>query len=630
MYKTILFILLTVCLTSAVSNAQDADMYRTIVFGCYSNDIDEFEAFARKAKAAGATHIVITAEDLPWANWQFDTPGDPYPAWAVSNVGFLKIAVPVALRDYLPKDYAGRVMQMLQQRCRILRELGLKAAFTTFEPQMLPEQIFRDHPRWRGPQVDQPFRSRVPRFAPDIDNPEVLALYRESIRILLTACPEIELISLHTNDSGAGVSWSSGLYPGPNGNTYTESRKMYQRYYDLFQAMKSGARDSGVNSLEINIEKVREENPELLVTRLEPGMALSNMEGPDATRFQETVGFLLDYFYPYYPVQGIPFPMRFLEELERAHGKSTPRLFVLLGDRYNKELYFRIYESFRNTPTSGLLSRLQLLERLAAEEVGEEHSTALLEVWETLYRLQSDIKLLNRGGTILYIGSVQQRWLTRPFVPFPEELTPAEQAYYRPHLFQALSESRARDLNEMQGTHWTGQGGGRPIQDPLLNRMRTMARSARNTFERITGDLSGEKQARYSLLATQLQVLEILIRNCQNALDYQHYLDIIKVWNLKRPHEVLESLNQMPEWKAIRQIARREIDNSALLIEILESGQGTVLDIMSTKEEENIRRFGPDIVEQLRSKINIMMDHWEDYERLFIEEMEMLPDGAEQ
>jgi len=164
----------------------------------------------------------------------------------------------------------------------------------------------------------------------------------------------------------------------------------------------------------------------------------------------------------------------------------------------------------------------------------------------------------------------------------------------------------------------------------LLNRMRTMARSARNTFERITGDLSGEKQARYSLLATQLQVLEILIRNCQNALDYQHYLDIIKVWNLKRPHEVLESLNQMPEWKAIRQIARREIDNSALLIEILESGQGTVLDIMSTKEEENIRRFGPDIVEQLRSKINIMMDHWEDYERLFIEEMEMLPDGAEQ
>ena len=44
---------------------------------------------------------------------------------------------------------------------------------------------------------------------------------------------------------------------------------------------------------------------------------------------------------------------------------------------------------------------------------------------------------------------------------------------------------------------------------------------------------------------------------------------------------------------------------------------------MSTAGVENIRRFGPDIVDQLRRKIDIMMDHWEDYERLFIEEAEL-------
>ena len=67
-------------------------------------NLADFESFARRAKRSGATHIVITAEDLPWAAWQMDTPGDPYPAWAMSNVGLLKVAPPEALKPFLPGD----------------------------------------------------------------------------------------------------------------------------------------------------------------------------------------------------------------------------------------------------------------------------------------------------------------------------------------------------------------------------------------------------------------------------------------------------------------------------------------------------------------------------------------------
>ncbi len=264
--------------------------FKTVVFGRHSESLADFESFARRARQSGATHVVITAEDLPWAMWQMDTPGDPYPAWAVSNVGLLKVSIPEALQPFLPKDYSDTVMGLLRSRCEVLRKLGLKAAFTTFEPQILPERVYDAHPLWRGPQVDHPLRSRVPRFAPSIDNPEVLALYRESIRKLLTVCPEIEILSLHTNDSGSGMSWSGGLYQGPNGSSLTRDRKMHQRYRDFFEALQSGASDARPGPLEIDAKWVRESAPELVAGKLGPGMAVANFEGPNATVYKADVG----------------------------------------------------------------------------------------------------------------------------------------------------------------------------------------------------------------------------------------------------------------------------------------------------------------------------------------------------
>jgi hypothetical protein len=242
--------------------------FRTVIFGRHSETPAAFESFARQAKQAGATHVVITAEDLPWAMWQMDTPGDPYPAWAVSNVGLLKVSIPDALKPYLPQEYSDRVMAILRERCGVLRKLGLKAAFTTFEPQILPERAYEAHPLWRGPQVDHPLRSRVPRFAPSVDNAEVLGLYRESMRKLAEACPEIEILSLHTNDSGSGMSWSGGVYQGPNGSALGRERRMYERYRDFFGALQEGARAARPGPLEIDAEWVREAAPELVATQL--------------------------------------------------------------------------------------------------------------------------------------------------------------------------------------------------------------------------------------------------------------------------------------------------------------------------------------------------------------------------
>lgn len=590
--------------------------FKTVIFGHHSDSLASFETFARKAKQSGATHIVITAEDLPWAMWQMDTPGDPYPAWAVSNAGLLKVSIPDALQPFLPKDYSDTVLNILRQRCEVLRQFGLKAAFTTFEPQILPERVYEAHPLWRGPQVDHPLRSRVPRFAPSVDNPEVLALYRESIRKLLTLCPEIEILSLHTNDSGSGMSWSGGLYQGPNGNSLFRGRKMHERYREFFGALQTGAQDARPGPLEIDAEWVREPAPDLVASRLGPGMAVANLEGPGATPYKAVAGFLLDYFYPFYPAQGLPLPVRYLEELEQASESPAPRLFYLIGDRLESDLYLQLYDAFQKSPTHDDVSRMQLLRSLAAARAGEAGASALLDAWMALNRIQRDADILNFGGTIFYIGSVHQRLLTRPFVPFPEELTAEETQYYRKFQFQARTEERARDLGDIQGTRQYQGLGGAAVSGRILVRMHADLARARQDLRRIAA-ASARLKPEMDLFDKRLQVFGLLVDNCRNALEYRYLLDFMKGGRLLRPIEFQEHLTGISEWLEIKDFARREMDNSIVLAGLLDSTRDVLIDTTKTSAEENIRVLGPDLAAQLRRKVKIMAAHWEDYERLF-------------
>ncbi|MBL8227078.1 MAG: hypothetical protein JNL98_01320 [Bryobacterales bacterium] len=610
---SILLLLITATTTGHAVNAR----FKTVIFGRYSGSITAFEDFARQAKQSGATHIVITAEDLPWAMWQMDTPGDPYPAWAVSNVGLLKVSIPAALEPFLPKEYSARVLAILRERCEVLRKLGLKAAFTTFEPQILPERVYEAHPLWRGPQVDHPLRSRVPRFAPSIDHPEVLALYRESIRKLLAICPEIEVLSLHTNDSGSGMSWSTGVYQGPNGSFLFRERKMHQRYHDFFAALQQGARDARPGPLEIDAEWVREPAPELVATKLGPGMAVANFEGPNATRYKAVAGFLLDYFYPFYPAQGLPLPVRYLEELEQAARTEAPRLFYLIGDRYDTPLYFEIYNQFRKKPTTDDASRARLLHSIAAARVGQANAGALVSAWMALHRIQRDADILNFGGTLFYIASVHQRWLTRPWVPFPQELKDSETSYYRPYLFQARSEIRAQDLGDIQGTRQYQGLGGMAVSGNILARMQLDLTRARADLRSINAPAA---KSELELLDKRMQAFSILVDNCRGALEYQYLLDFARNGRLRRPIEFQEHLTDITEWRAIKDLARREMDNSIILADLLTSTQGVLIETAKTPQEESIRVLGPDLADQLRRKVKIMVSRWEDYERLFDQE----------
>jgi hypothetical protein len=591
--------------------------YINIVFGCYTSNLNDFEKFAVQAKEAGATHIQINAEDLPLAYWQMNPPGDPYPAWVISNPGLLKTFIPKSLEKYIPKQTANKVCNILEQRCIVLRKHKLKAAFHTFEPQMLPESVYEDHPNWRGPQVDHPMRSRTPRFSPSIDNPEVLKLYTESMKNFISRCPEVEILYFRTNDSGAGLDWSIGLYNGSNGNTNYKHRTMQERVRDFLAALQEGAAEAG-GTLAVNIYDTDEPDSKQIAKRLEDNMAIDQYEGPEAGQFKADVDNLLYYSRPFTPIVGIPRPLDFIEKLELANRSAAPRLFVAIADRQNKDLYLKIYKEFWQSPTNSIIDNLQFLKRIAQSEVEAENAEKLFELWLALHEAKKIVSLTNAGGTIFNLGCVQQRWLVRPLVPFPADLKPEEKNYYRQHQFQARSESAADYLLDLQAMRvYTGEGGYRYIHR-VIYKTKEYISKATELSRYLEENVNQEQKKTFELLTIRLTAYDYLMNNVLNVVSYQTQLDQLDLSGKKSEAVAMGSGSSSARRKMLETV-RREIDNTSNLISLLQSQDhiGNVIDHSKTKDEEYIRLLGPDLIDQLRKKIKIMNAHWRDYNKIF-------------
>lgn len=590
-----------------------------IVFGCYAKDINDFENFVRRAKQSGATHINLSNEDLPFSRWEYDVKEDPYPTWVITNMGLLKIATPEVLKPYIPQDYAESVMKILEERCKIIRKYGLKASLKTFEPQMLPEKVFADHPLWRGPRVDHPCRSKVARFAPDIDNPEVLQLYHESLTILLKRCPDIDILTLRTNDSGTGLSWSRGLYSGASGNTFTKYRRMDERLLGFFSVLQDAAQKSG-NNLDIDIYNTKENYPEIIASKLTKGMAIEDQEGPDGKPFQFQVGYVLEYSQSLCPLVGIPDPVQFLNELEEANKSTAKRLFVLIGDRFNKEIYFNIYDKFNSHPISDVLSHFTLLKKLATENVGAEDAEALLNMWLALREARNTLSLSSQGGTVFYLGSLMARWLTRPFVPFPEELSPSDKDYFRKFQYMGYMGEQANDLANLQADRVFSGWSGKYYMFIIMLNVRVSIDQARSEIASILkSTISTEQKNKFKLLDIRLQAFTLLCNNAENATSYQAQLDKGKARAAKYEPESSPDADfpTGQDRDMILETARNEIDNTAMILQLMESTNEEIFDLAPTKDLEDIRRLGPDFKNQLKQKLRIMNEHWLDYNRIY-------------
>ncbi|MFI4911056.1 MAG: hypothetical protein ACIAQZ_05260 [Sedimentisphaeraceae bacterium JB056] len=618
--STALALVFVLSLNVSAVEKKRLDQYEAVVFSGYYKTAEQFEAFAVEAKELGATHVIISS-GLPLGMWKYDTPGDPYPAWLEHQVGLLEIFPPQAIREHIPQSRTQALQCELKSRSEILRRLGLRAMFGNNEPQVVPEGIFEDHPLWRGPRVDHTLRSRVPRFAMNVDNPDVLALYREAAEKLIANYPEIDLYRLVTTDAGSGFDWSPGLYPGINGNTLYKDRPMFDRVNGFLQALRSGARASG-GSLDINVVPIKPyswmipsfENYSQYALRFDEGLAMANLEGSDASPFMSNAGISWNWNF-FFPVAGLEQPVSVLRQLVSAADSLAPRLMMTL-DPWTGDLYPTLFERFWKEPAKNEIEQLELLREIAARRVGDKHADNLLKVW-----LATDDAL--KSASVLKIhmplmtGGVHQRWLIRPLVPMPELLTPQETRYYDQYVFQALDEGHAANYADLQATQVYGGWEGKFFVEQITFNVNNDLNRARKYLAPIIEDLSGPMKKNYQLLDLRLQAANCIVNNVRHFASYQGQLDRVKDLQIKPQYHPVLGTQSNWDRTLIMNTAREELDNTALLIDILQRTSETVIITAETPEEERIRMLGPELIWQLQKKLKIMNSHWNDYDRIF-------------
>ncbi|MEO6003516.1 MAG: hypothetical protein ABIZ04_23130 [Opitutus sp.] len=597
-----------------------------------AQDLATFERKATLAKKLGATHVPIT-DGLPTAQWQFQPADDPYPAWFIQRPDFLKLFPPAEVLPHVNQEYGRRVANLLEERCKILRHLGLKAHWGSNLPQVLPESFFTAYPQLRGPRVDQPNRSKTARFSMCVDQPETIRLYTEALKTLLTRCPEIESMAFLTQDSGSGFCWVPALYPGANGHSDCKDRPMADRISSFLGALKDAAKQSG-HEVEISLNPITPrqwmlpsfspEQLDAIAHKLPRGVAVQGREGPDGRPYQRLGASDAYARGAFYPIVGLNLPdVRWLrtgrsaDPRPAAEGTAQRRLISLRADEAVMEFNARVFDATKATAQGNVAERLTALRAFAVSEVGEAQADNLLELWLQLDDVERRLEALDFGD-MLQFGHVLNRWVNRPMVPFPEELTAEEKSYYRPFLFQAKGEEQADNLADIQAMRMYEGFGARLLFQQVIETVMRSAKAAMKRAQLIREAAPNDAgRTRWDLFCRRLEAATCLLHSADNMVAYQAQLDRVK--GLAVPPEPNPVLGVQSSWDRSDLIdtARREIDNTVHLKRLLDTTKEPILDLAAIPEEETIMRLGPDLAAQLKRKIDLMNAHWMDYDRLF-------------
>jgi len=581
-------------------------IFNTIHLNAVDYSLAEFERDAQMAQTAGAAHLMISQVEKSRWIWERDR-SDPYPNWGMLAASVFKIIVPPELKGHLPDDFAQRNLAALQARSEVLQKYGLKGALQFCEPFYLPESVYQEHPAWRGPSCEHPRRARLKYYSPCVDQPEILELYRLALRDLFSQV-DVDYVFLHTNDSGSGLCWSSGLYPGANGPAWCQHRSPAERIIGFMDTFQQAAHDVGREiEVEINANigfKEPEHAMDSIWPALKDGMAVNfkNRRGLPQTAWVDA-----GWEFSIAPLLGIPLVEPFLERLEAVHNSPAEIASFTLAPVEHDE-YFRVIEAFNQHPTHGLRDRAALLREVAAGLAGEACADALVEAWHKIAAGLLHFYDSNIEG--LTVCSVNQRLINRPFVLFPAELTQEVKGYYRPFQFQANDEAQADDLLNWQCTSF--------IRGPyaIFLAAKALGRAMQANQAAIAALLTGGEDPSFVLLADRLRLLNAFYLNAVHAMKLQ---EIIDASDLSVPPEISPRwpLDADPKLLEYEAITRAEIDNTLEIIRLIEGRERQMLVTAPTPELEDIFLLSPQITDQLRQKIAIMEAHRLDGKRAF-------------
>lgn len=588
---------------------------RKVILNCKTKSIKEFREAAKFAKENNMTHMVISQVEPSMWQWDMDRT-DPYPNWGMLQASLFKIIVPDKLKEFIPEDFAKRNLEMFLQRADILKEYGLKAVFVGMEPAWMPEEVYRKYPSWRGPRCDQPRRARKAYFAPCIDNPEVLALYEECIEKLCKIIP-IEYFQFLTNDSGGGICWSERLYPGANGPSHCQSISVADRAVNFLTVIQNAATKAGVTAEVGYVRNFMESELTAIAPKLKDGQFCEGRTNGATVVTKEVYGNAIIASDATYPLVGIPLTVRFMELMMETVGDKESNIYYRLDSVRDKE-YLEIIKRGTANLKKSAVSKYENLRAVAAVFVGDKYADELVNIWEQIHVAQDRLAYLNRGGHVFMLGTTHQRWLTRPLVAFPEELTTEEKSYYRDYIFQARSEAAADNLLDLQATVWCSGESGRWLFDRAIDHaLKALNKALKMLDNLLKAEDIGVYKDTLMELSIKLRMYKCIMINANHVVHFQNILDRTDYnAEVKDANIIIEEQGD-PRLYKIDRIVRAEIDNTYEMLRLLEQAKTPVVQMTDTIEEKFIMEFGPDLKEDLLKKIDIMENHRNDFTRLY-------------
>jgi hypothetical protein len=249
---------------------------------------------------------------------------------------------------------------------------------------------------------------------------------------------------------------------------------------------------------------------------------------------------------------------------------------------------------------------MQQLYDICEKWAGEGSAEKLFNAFIELEEANKYKGVAMRGPTGIYWG-VSARHITRPLVIAPDRLSAEEEAYFLPHVFNPSEQEARMDYTDIHGAH-------REVAPGTVNHYVSRVNRAIRLMEGI--DDSAPEKAFILDLAKALKIYSSIFRSLGNFGEAQ----AIRDRNAEKLSQVPHRPDKTPTWEGdpelqkFNALMRDELDNTQELIDLLEDGGMDFISHADDPEHEDTFLLGPDLIDQLKLKRKIMLDHWTDIE----------------
>lgn len=513
------------------------------------------------------------------------------------------------IAPFIPAEFVKKNRELLLAKAKILREYGLGAAFWSYEPNFIPEQFFEKYPEMMGPRVDHPRRGNYPAFAPCVSVKETQEMYINMVAELLRNVPEIHTFFFKTNDAGSGVCWSDWQYTGPNGPDHCKNISMGERIETLMNTFKKGAENAGRDiSIYLTGSMFSDEEKLDIFQHL-----------PDDCYFQshnsDKVKGISSMIVGNYPVRGLFDPIEVLRNINSSKNDSTRTVFITFRASYDRacedfgvidKFIGMLVDNLKNSKLESEAEEQVQLFQLCSKWAGKNNADKLARIFLNLRKAEEYKSKSLNGVSGIYWG-LTNRTITRPLVFAPDRLTADEEAYFMPFVFNPSEIEARMDYTDIHGAHKTLTTGAMSKYIAMLNNEIT-------TLDNIS--VNAPEKDFLQNMSIALKIKRSIFRSIGNFAEAQTIRDRNAEKLAVSPHRP----DKEPTWEGdtdlqlFNAIMRDELDNTVELTGILEDGGMNLISHAKDPKFEDTFLLGPNLIEQLRQKRKIMLNHWTDIE----------------